>query len=43
MMGDARVGYVAKGLLLTGDKEVNLVVMCCNKPTITTALKKELG
>eukprot|EP00090_Calanus_glacialis_P005761 TRINITY_DN14465_c0_g1_i1.p1 TRINITY_DN14465_c0_g1~~TRINITY_DN14465_c0_g1_i1.p1 ORF type:complete len:526 (+),score=227.33 TRINITY_DN14465_c0_g1_i1:49-1626(+) len=49
MMGVARVGDVAKGLLLTGDKEVNLVVMCCNKPTmplletITTALKKELG
>jgi len=48
MMGVARVGDVAKGLLLTGDKEVNLVVMCCNKPTmtlletITTALKKEL-
>lgn len=48
-MGVARVGDVAKGLLLTGDKEVNLVVMCCNKPTmtlletITAALKKELG
>jgi len=49
IMGVARVGDLAKGLLLTGDKEVNLVVMCSNKPslalleTITTALKKELG
>ena len=48
LMGVARVGDLAKGLLLTGDKEVNLVVMCSNKPTlalletITTALKKEL-
>merc|ERR1711892_574661 len=48
-MGVARVGDLAKGLLLTGDKEVNLVVMCSNKPslalleTITTAPKKELG
>jgi len=46
--GVARVGDLAKGLLLTGDKEVNLVVMCNNKPTvnllqnITEALKKEL-
>merc|ERR550534_1227914 len=46
--GVARVGDLAKGLLLTGDKEVNLVVMCNNKPTmtlledITTGLKKEL-
>merc|ERR1712025_648787 len=46
--GVARVGDLAKGLLLTGDKEVNLVVMCNNKPSvnllrnITEALKKEL-
>jgi len=46
--GVARVGDLAKGLLLTGDKEVNLVVMCNNKPTttlledITTAMKEEL-
>merc|ERR1719431_29432 len=46
--GVARVGDLAKGLLLTGDKEVNLVVMCNNKPTmtlledITTGLKKEV-
>merc|ERR1719481_651032 len=46
--GVARVGDLAKGLLLTGDKEVNLVVMCNNKPSvnllrnITEALKEEL-
>jgi len=46
--GVARVGDLAKGLLLTGDKEVNLVVMCSNRPTmtlledITTGMKEEL-
>ena len=49
LIGVARVGDLAKGLLLKGDKEVNLVVMCDKKPTlslletITDALKKELG
>jgi len=49
LIGVARVGDLAKGLLLKGDKEVNLVVMCDKKPTlslletITNALKKELG
>ena len=48
LMGVARVGDLAKGLLLKGDKEVHLVVMCVKKPSmemlerITTALKKEL-
>jgi len=34
IMGVARVGDISKGLLLTGDRSVNLVVMCKNKPTI---------
>jgi len=48
LTGVARVGDLAKGLLLKGDKEVNLVVMCDKKPTIslmetiTVALKQEL-
>jgi len=33
IMGVARVGDIAKGLLLTGDKSASLVVMCRNKPT----------
>jgi hypothetical protein len=48
LMGVARVGDLAKGLLLKGDKEVMLVVLCAKKPNlvilekITSALKKEL-
>jgi len=48
VVGVARVADLAKGLLLTGDKEVQLVVMCSNKPTvsllnkITETLKPEL-
>lgn len=30
-----RVGLVAKGLLLKGDKDLELVLLCSNKPTIT--------
>lgn len=30
-----RVGLVAKGLLLKGDKDVELVLLCANKPTVT--------
>jgi len=49
VMGVARVGDLAKGLLLTGDKEVHLVLMCRAKPTIhmlhqiADALKAELN
>ena len=48
LMGVARVGDLAKGLLLKGDKEVMIVVMCAKKPNlvilekITIALKKDL-
>jgi len=34
ILGVARVGDLAKGLLLTGDKEVQLVLMCKTKPTL---------
>lgn len=30
-----RVGLVSKGLLLKGDKELELVLLCANKPTVT--------
>lgn len=30
-----RVGLLAKGLLLKGDKDIELVLLCSNKPTIT--------
>ena len=33
MKGLMRVGPLAKGLLLTGDKDVDLVVICSEKPT----------
>ncbi|CAG2170358.1 unnamed protein product [Oppiella nova] len=33
MKGLMRVGPLAKGLLLTGDKDVDLVVICAQKPT----------
>ncbi|XP_078022479.1 interleukin enhancer-binding factor 3-like isoform X2 [Epinephelus lanceolatus] len=35
LRGVMRVGLVAKGLLLKGDKELELVLLCSNKPTIT--------
>lgn len=35
LMGVARVGELAKGLLLSGDRSVNLVVMCRSKPTVS--------
>lgn len=35
VVGVARVADLAKGLLLTGDKEVQLVVMCRTKPTVS--------
>jgi len=49
LMGVARVGDLAKGLLLKGDKEVSLVVMCAKIPShdllnkITEALRKEFN
>ncbi|XP_056314240.1 zinc finger RNA-binding protein isoform X1 [Danio aesculapii] len=33
LKGVMRVGVLAKGLLLRGDKEVNLVLLCSEKPT----------
>ena len=48
LMGVAREGDLAKGLILKGEKEVMLVVMCAKKPSlvilekITAGLKKEL-
>merc|ERR1719452_330756 len=48
ILGVARTGDLAKGLLLTGDRSVDLVVMCRNKPTLTllnkvvAALKEEV-
>ncbi|KAL7391626.1 hypothetical protein ABVT39_011797 [Epinephelus coioides] len=33
LKGVMRVGVLAKGLLLRGDKNVNLVLLCCEKPT----------
>ncbi|XP_029288048.1 interleukin enhancer-binding factor 3-like isoform X2 [Cottoperca gobio] len=35
LRGVMRVGLVAKGLLLTGDKDLELVLLCSSKPTIT--------
>ncbi|KAM9363603.1 interleukin enhancer-binding factor 3-like [Symphorus nematophorus] len=35
LRGVMRVGLVAKGLLLKGDKDLELVLLCANKPTIT--------
>ncbi|KAM4594364.1 interleukin enhancer-binding factor 3-like [Fundulus diaphanus] len=35
LRGLMRVGLVAKGLLLKGDKEVELVLLCSNLPTVT--------
>ncbi|XP_070769195.1 interleukin enhancer-binding factor 3a [Enoplosus armatus] len=35
LRGVMRVGLVSKGLLLKGDKDLELVLLCSNKPTIT--------
>ncbi|XP_033985503.1 interleukin enhancer-binding factor 3-like [Trematomus bernacchii] len=35
LRGVMRVGLVAKGLLLTGDKDLELVLLCSNMPTVT--------
>lgn len=35
LKGVMRVGVLAKGLVLTGDLNVQLVVMCAEKPTRT--------
>lgn len=34
-----RVGHLAKGLLLRGDANVELVVLCADKPTLTLLRK----
>lgn len=39
LKGVMRVGHLAKGLLLRGDTNVELVVLCADKPTLTL-LKK---
>lgn len=39
LKGVMRVGLLAKGLLLQGDKDVQLVVLCAEKPT-TTLLRR---
>lgn len=33
--GVMRVGLVAKGLLLTGDSSLELVLLCSSKPTVS--------
>lgn len=35
LKGVMRVGLLAKGLLLKGDKLVRLVVLCADKPTVS--------
>lgn len=35
LKGVMRVGLLAKGLLLKGDRDVRLVVLCHDRPTIT--------
>ncbi|GAA6220304.1 interleukin enhancer-binding factor 3-like [Lates japonicus] len=35
LRGVMRVGLVSKGLLLKGDKDLELVLLCSNKPTVT--------
>lgn len=39
LRGVMRVGLVAKGLLLKGDMDLELVLLCTEKPTVTL-LKK---
>ena len=49
LKGVMRVGVLAKGLLLHGDLNVNLVVLCSEKPTrtlleqVADALPKQLA
>lgn len=35
LKGVMRVGLLAKGLLLRGDRDVRLVVLCHDRPTVT--------
>lgn len=35
LKGVMRVGLLAKGLLLKGDRDVRLVVLCHDRPTVT--------
>lgn len=35
LKGVMRVGLLAKGLLLKGDRMVRLVVLCADKPTVS--------
>ncbi|MCP6198809.1 hypothetical protein NL445_27620, partial [Klebsiella pneumoniae] len=35
LKGVMRVGLLAKGLLLKGDRDVQLVVLCHDRPTVT--------
>lgn len=39
LKGVMRVGHLAKGLLLRGDANVELVVLCADKPTLTLLRK----
>lgn len=39
LKGVMRVGLLAKGLLLQGDKDVQLVVLCAEKPTTTLLMR----
>lgn len=39
LKGAMRVGCLAKGLLLSGDTAVDLVVLCAEKPTRTLLFK----
>jgi len=39
LKGAMRVGTLAKGLLLTGDTAVDLVVLCTEKPTRSLLIK----
>lgn len=39
LKGVMRVGHLAKGLLLQGDANVDLVVLCSDKPTLTLLRK----
>lgn len=39
LRGVMRVGLVAKGLLLKGDMDLELVLLCTEKPTVTLLRK----
>ena len=49
LVGVARVGEVAKGLLIKGDRAANLILLCRDKPTtgqleqLHAAMVEELG